>query len=280
MKVDLSRMRWWLALVLATSATVCVCRREERPALRFATFNIEDFPKDRQQVEGVFREIDALGAEFVAVQEIGEPELFLREAHRRLGVRWDFAHVDTRPVGEKRRGHHIGVLFDSTRWDLIGTRVHEATRLDGRHKPVLEVRLRKGELIVRVLVVHLKYGTEGREIRARQLRALAEIIRDVARSRERIVVLGDFNATELADRADLERLANDTGLVWASEPLACTSFWARSDGCPRSRLDHVLTWAAPTSIRAAGACASEGCEWQASCPLYVSDHCPVVVSFD
>ncbi len=280
MKVDLLHVRWCLVLVLATAATVCVCRREEPPALRFATFNIEDFPKDRRQIEDVFREIDALGAEFVAVQEIGEPELFLREAHRRLGVRWDFAHVDTRPVGERRRGHHIGVLFDSLKWDLIGTRVHEGTRLDGRHKPVLEVTLRRGSTSVRVLVVHLKYGTEGRAIRARQLTALAEIIRTARRSGERIVVLGDFNATEVADRADLDRLAKDTGLVWASEPLLCTSFWARSDGCPRSRLDHVLTWAPPSSIRAAGACASEGCDWQASCPVYVSDHCPVVVNFD
>ena len=52
-------MRWSLVLmlVLSSSATVCVCRREDRPALRFATFNIEDFPKDRRQIEGAFREI-------------------------------------------------------------------------------------------------------------------------------------------------------------------------------------------------------------------------------
>lgn len=276
-------MRWWLLIVVSMTVSVCVCRRDDRVAVGFATFNIEDFPKDRRQIEGAFKEIDALGVGFIAVQEIGEPELFLREAQRRLGVRWDFAHVDTRPIGDTRRGHHIGVLYDTMQWTLIGTRIHEATRLDGRHKPVLEVRLRSGDMIVRVLVVHLKYGTEGREIRARQLAALAAIVREVQRAGDRIVVLGDFNATELADRDDIARLAQQTGLVWASEPLACSAFWARDDGCPRSRLDHVLTWAAPTTIRAAGACASDGCEWQASCPIYaryVSDHCPVVVTFE
>jgi endonuclease/exonuclease/phosphatase family metal-dependent hydrolase len=275
-------MRWGLAIVLSIGVAFCVCRSEDGPALRFATFNIEDFPKDRRQIDDAFDELEALGTDVIAVQEIGEPELFLRHAHRRLGGRWDFAHADTRPIGDTRRGHHVGVLFDTTTWDLIGTRVHEATRLEGgRHKPVLEVRLRHRDgTIVRVLVVHLKYGSEGRDIRARQLAALAGVVREVQRSRERIVLLGDFNATELADRDDIARLARDSGLVWASEPLACSAFWARSDGCPRSRLDHVLTWASPTSIRAAGACATEGCEWQSSCPVYVSDHCPVVVRFD
>ena len=276
-------MRWWLTAVLATIVPLLVCGGGKRPELRFATFNIENFPKDRRQIDGAFAEIKGLEVGFIAVQEIGEPELFLREARRKLGGRWDFAHHDTRPIGETRRGHHIGVLYDTMRWSLIGMRVHDATRLErGRHKPVLEVRLHSDDVTVRVLVVHLKSGSDGRDIRARQLTALAMVIREVKRSGEHVIVMGDFNATELGDREDLDRLAKDTGLVWASEPLACSAFWARSDGCPRSRLDHVLTWAPPASIRAAGACATEGCDWQASCPVYaqhVSDHCPVVVTF-
>ena len=275
-------MRWPLAVLVATIVPLVVCRGESTPAIRFATFNIEDFPKDRRQIDGAFDEIKAANVGFIAVQEIGRPGVMLGEARRKLGARWDFAHVDTRPIGETRQGHHIGVLYDTTRWQLTGTRVHEATRLErGRHKPVLEVRLTNGDVSVRVLVVHLKSGTDGRDVRARQLTALAMIVRDVQRAGERVIVMGDFNATELGDREDLERLAKDTGLVWASEPLACSAFWARSDGCPRSRLDHVLMWAKPADIHAAGACATEGCDWQASCPVYaehVSDHCPVVVT--
>jgi endonuclease/exonuclease/phosphatase family metal-dependent hydrolase len=274
-------MRWWAAAVLAMIVPLAWCGGDEGPALRFATFNIEDFPKHRRQIDAAFAEIKALDAEFIAVQEIREPELFLRELRRRFGGRWDFAHLDTRPIGETRRGHHIGVMYDTMRWELVGTRVHQATRLDGgRHKPVLEVRLQGERVTVRVLVVHLKSGSDGRAIRARQYTALAQIVRDVKRAGERIVVLGDFNATELGDRDDLARLAKDTGLVWATESLACSAFWSRDDGCPRSRLDHVLAWSKPLGVRAAGACATEGCDWQASCPTYaqhVSDHCPVVV---
>ncbi|MBA3541607.1 MAG: endonuclease/exonuclease/phosphatase family protein [Deltaproteobacteria bacterium] len=135
---------------------------------------------------------------------------------------------------------------------------------------------------MRVLVVHLKAGGDGRDIRARQYAALATVVRAVQHSGERIVLLGDFNATADDDRKDLARLAALTGLRWATEPLACSAFWSRDDGCPRSRLDHVLTWAPPRRVEAAGACATEGCDWQDRCPLYaeqVSDHCPVVVTF-
>jgi endonuclease/exonuclease/phosphatase family metal-dependent hydrolase len=133
-----------------------------------------------------------------------------------------------------------------------------------------------------VIVIHFRCCTEGRDTRAAQYLALERIITDAKRSRDRITVMGDVNATEDGDRTDLARLAAATGLVWASEPLACTAFWSRDDGCPRSRLDHVLTWGPPASVVAAGGCATDGCDWQASCPLYadeVSDHCPVVVEF-
>lgn len=274
-----------LAIAIAALGTVrsCVCREPAAPAARFATFNIEDFPKHARQIEGAFRELAALDADVIAVQEIGDPALFAAEARRRLGARWEFVHVDTRPIGERRPGHHIGVLFDSRRWTLLSTRAHDATRLaSGRHKPTLEVRLRRGDHIVRVFVVHLKSGSDGRAIREQQLLALAEIVSRAHRSAEAIVLLGDFNATEQADRDDIASLATRAGLRWASERLACSAFWARRDGCPRSRLDHVLTSDPPRSVRAAGACATDGCDWQASCPVYakhVSDHCPVVATF-
>lgn len=252
--------------------------------MRFATFNIEDFPKNRSQVHDAFTEIVLTEASVIGVQEIGDPDLFEESAKGRLGPSWQFVHIDTRPIGEVRRGHHIGVLFDGARWTLEWWRSFDDTRLAaGRHKPVLAVHLRGARGAFTVLVVHLKSGSEGREIRERQLHALADVIGWVARRSDRIVVLGDFNATERADRDDLAGLARQTGLVWASEPLACSAFWARDDGCPRSRLDHVLMWTRPASIRATGACATEGCDWQASCPLYaheVSDHCPVVVTVE
>ena len=288
------RLGWALVGAVSFACVVrCACKEPppSREPLRLATFNIEDFPKDRRQIDGAFGEIADLHSGIIAVQEIGDPELLEREAKRRLGRSWQLAHVDTRPIGETRRGHHIGVLFDGTRWQSTIVRVFDDTRLaGGRHKPVLDVRLRAASRdagdaaeVMHVLVLHLKSGSEGRAIRHAQLGALHHIIQDVQREGRPVVVMGDFNATDEGDRDDLAMLARDLRLTWATEPLACTAFWAREDGCPRSRLDHVLTWKPPSEVHAAGACAREGCEWQASCPVYarqVSDHCPVVVTFE
>ena len=274
-------MRWALVIGIAAVVSVRACRHDAAP-LRFATFNIEDFPKNARQVAGAFDEIRRLDASFVGVQEIGDPELFAAQARERLGDAWQFVHINVAPLPHP--AHHLGVVFDSRVWTFVSMAAHDQTRLEGgRHKPTLEVRLRdRAGDAVRVLVVHLKAGGDGRDIRARQYEALARIVSGVKRSGERVVLLGDFNATGDADRADLEVLARDTGMTWATRDLACSAFWSRDDGCPTARLDHVLTWAPPSKVEAAGACATDGCEWRDRCPLYteqVSDHCPVVVTF-
>jgi endonuclease/exonuclease/phosphatase family metal-dependent hydrolase len=279
------KLRWGLVAVAAFACAVrCTCRESPREPTRIATFNIENFPQSRRQIEGAFGELRDIHAGIIAVQEIGDPDLFAREARERLGEGWQFASVDSCPIGERRPGHHLGVLFDTGTWKLVDTHVHDDTRLaGGRHKPVLDVRLQRGRQRIHVLVVHLKSNTEGRPIRAAQYRALRDVIHRVQRAREPIVLMGDFNATEASDRDDLALLARDTHMVWASEPLACTAFWSREDSCPRSRLDHVLTWTSPATIEVAGACARDGCDTQARCPIYaheVSDHCPVIVTFE
>jgi endonuclease/exonuclease/phosphatase family metal-dependent hydrolase len=284
------RRTWWYLAVLAGLVVICrdaTVAHNDLP-IRIATFNIENFPKHQLQIDGAFDEIKNTQASIVALQEIERPGLVRREAHERLGDTWDFVSVDTSPL--PRGGHHIGVLYDRARWTLVSTTVHDETRLEHRrHKPTFEARLRPidgngdGGHPIRVLVVHLKSGSDGRPLRARQLAALERVVRDVARFGERIVVLGDFNATDDdGDRTDIARIAAAGGLVWATEELACSAFWSRNDGCPRSRLDHVLTWGTPSTVEAGGACATAGCDWEQSCPIYreqVSDHCPVIVTF-
>ncbi|MGE5185961.1 MAG: endonuclease/exonuclease/phosphatase family protein [Acidobacteriota bacterium] len=268
-------LRTGVAIAVAGALALrCAGARHPHEPLRLATFNIEDFPQHDAQVAGAFDELAHVGAAIVAVQEIVDPARFERELHARFGASWSFVHTDD-------GSHELGVMFDRAAWTLVSVQIHDETRLGGNHKPVLDVRLRgdDGEL-VRVLVVHLKSGTPGRDVRARQHAALVPIVRAAVASGEHVVVMGDFNATEDADRADLASLARATHLAWATEPLACSAFWRREDGCWRSRLDHVLTFASPESVAVAGACASEGCERQDRCPRYVrevSDHCPVVV---
>lgn len=260
-------------LGLLLIARACRCRDEDAPPLRIATFNIENFPKHDRQVAGAFDEIARLDAPIVAVQEITDADAFAAAARRRLGTRWRFESIETGSV----LGHRLGVLYDGGRVRHVKTRVHDGTRLDGRYKPVLDVELASGGARVRVLVVHLKAGGENHPVRRRQYAALARIVADVKRAGTPVVLLGDFNATGEADRDDLARV----DLHWLTEGLGCTAFWDQLDqGCPRSRLDHVLSTRRATLVRAAGGCAADGCGWQDRCPLYaaeVSDHCPVLV---
>jgi endonuclease/exonuclease/phosphatase family metal-dependent hydrolase len=251
---------------------------------RIATFNIENFPKHARQVTAAFDELVRLDAGILAVQEITDPVLFATTARRRLGEPWSFVHIDTTSGRREHRPHHLGVAWDRRRYRFVQLRIHDGTRLGGGYKPTLDVELRaRGGETLRVLVVHFKAGGENHPVRRRQYVALAKIVADVERSGAHVIVLGDFNATGPADRTDLARLARATRLTWATEHLACSSFWDRDDGCPRSTLDHALSTRRPTGVHAAGACATEGCDWQASCPLWieeVSDHCPVVLAFE
>jgi endonuclease/exonuclease/phosphatase family metal-dependent hydrolase len=273
-------MRCWLLAVTVAAVLVVAsrARRTQPEQLRVATFNIEKFPKSDRQLAGALDEIAASRASVIGVQEIGDGPMLIAGARARLGDSWRY-------VDDGAARFALGVLYDGAQWQLRSRRIHQDTRVDGEGKPVLEVRLAPigdGEPL-RLLVVHFKSGREGRSLRVRQYDGLARVVTAASGSDERLVVLGDFNATEAGDRRDLARLAAATALVWASEPLTCTAFWERHDGCPRSRLDHVLAWTRPSTIAATGGCASEGCDWEASCPVYaeaVSDHCPVVAAFE
>lgn len=278
------------ALAVAWSAARGARPAAPQPAapLRFATFNIEHFPEggDRQ-VEGAFDEIVGLDAAFVAVEEITDAPRFAAAATRRLGPAWRFVHSGAVAGGDAEAAfptHHVGVLFDGARFAEVDARNHPETAFGGKGKAVLDVLLRPrdGGALVRVLVVHLKSGSDGRDLRRRQLRGLARVLRGLPRDGARVVVLGDFNATEPSDRDQIAAVAAAAGLTWATEPLACSAFWDRDDGCPTSRLDHALTWAPPSTLEARGACA-QGCERRDSCPLWsheVSDHCPVLLQID
>jgi endonuclease/exonuclease/phosphatase family metal-dependent hydrolase len=284
------RIAWFLvatAIVLWAIAGRMRCR-DTTVTHRFATFNIENFPKDARQIDGAFDQIAALGASFVAVQEISEPGLFAREAERRLGGDWEFVHLDTAPWSPRTtrasKSHHNGIVFDTRVWTFISSRAHHETRIGERHKPTFEVRLRPvgGGPIVRVLVVHLKSGGGNEDIRERQLRGLGTILAK-GETDERTILLGDFNATGERDRRNLAALAANGRVEWTTRDLPCSAFWSRENACPRSRLDHVFTTQRAVRVEAAGACATEGCDASDRCPIWseqVSDHCPVVVTIE
>lgn len=283
-------MKWWpIGLVVIAVIARCTCAgQDRREQLRVVSYNIEHFPQTERQVRGAFDEIEAVHANLVGAQEITDPSRFVIEARARLGPTWSFIH-DTWRVPNH---HHIGLLYDTAVWTLDQVVEHDDTRFGPRDHGVLEIRLvarererereREDDPAIRVLLIHFRPTSAGLAVRVQQHAALARIAARAVATGDRVIVLGDFNATEPGDRVELARLASAAKLVWATEPLACTAFWIRPDGCPRSRLDHVLMSATPIDVNVHGACARHGCDWQASCPREaheVSDHCPISVDF-
>ena len=261
-----------MSALLSALAGLCLASLTPEPALRVATFNIETFPKSQRQIEGAFDILKSLSPAAVGVQEIVSPERFLQEAQERLGASWRFVHA----AGTRDR-LKVGVLYDGAILSFRSVRIHPLA--SGR--PALEVRLaRSSGEVLRLIVVHLKAGGDSVEVRRRQLRSMRPILRNAVRSGEQVVVLGDFNTTGAEDREHLSALVRATGLVWASRNLACTSYWARRDGCLATPLDHALTWRPPRRIAARGPCERVGCDRREQCPVFhreVSDHCPVTM---
>jgi endonuclease/exonuclease/phosphatase family metal-dependent hydrolase len=273
----LHRRRALVGAVVVLGAAISCGRCGGAPGVSVVTFNIESFPRDERQVAGAFAMLEELDAPVVAVQELVDPARFAREAFARLGRRYALV---VSPVGPVRR---LGLLFDGDVYALSWARAHDQTRLRPNDRHVLEVRLapHDGGRALRVLVVHLAAGGESEALRAEQLRQLGPIVREAAASPDEVVLLGDFNSTGPADRARLAALAGDTGLTWASQALACTSYWDRLDGCVGSALDHVFVRTPPSEIAARGPCEEFGCDRRDRCPAFhreVSDHCPITTT--
>lgn len=285
------RMHKWLALVviIIVAAFVVIGSEREAPkpsasaSTRFASFNIEFFPKNQRQVQESFVLIDELGASAIGLQEITDTGRLAREAKRRLGDAWDFVYQDVVAIHAKPK-LHIGVLYNTEVFQLERVGSRNETRVDERTQPTFLVRLRhriSGERVT-MLVIHFKALPEGRERRIQQFAGLQHIILDLQQQGRNLVVMGDFNATEKADRDSLKALSDTANLVWATEELPCSAFWERANDCPTSRLDHIFSWKFPSSIVAKGGC-ELGCESRNSCPIYrheVSDHCPVLLEMN
>jgi endonuclease/exonuclease/phosphatase family metal-dependent hydrolase len=261
---------WLVALVcfVIFQLVKCTCGAETP---RFATFNIENYPKSTRQEEAALDLIDSIDVQAVALQEITDPDRLRSAAKERLGESWDVIATD-------RPHQKIAMLVDRSRWTVNTARVLPYTEVYAGAKPTLHVELESEEDGLRIFVVHLKAGGDGASVRAQQLRALAPHVANAVRSDGVTIVAGDFNATGPADLEAIAAFARETGLFHTSKDVPCTSYWSRRDGCVGVALDHVLSSRPEAAAEALGPCRDEGCEHRSSCPVYreeVSDHCPV-----
>jgi len=266
-------------------------------ALRLVTWNLRNFPGEHQDLELVQRRLLELGADIIAVQEIGEPQ-----ALRELLPEWQLELSE-----EGGRGHQrLGVLFNPARVELIGEpQEHPQLSLGGRVRPAFSayLRARGGGPDFHLVVVHLKAMTEGYSQRERQWPMLVELVdslqgTDLGGDAD-VIIAGDFNTTgphggdSAAELEALEAVFGAAGLRRLQSAQGCSTYWdgPRRDAWQEpSLLDHIWVHGLDRAMggdaqaRALGHCARHRCEAFRSTAAYpdldfetVSDHCPVIV---
>lgn len=261
--------------------------------LRIATWNLRNFPDEGQDLPRLRARLQELAADVIAVQEVRDPA-----ALQALMPGWGLALSEAGGRG----GQRLGFLYDRSAVELVGApREHAALAMGGAVRPGFSgyLRARDGGPDFHVVVVHLKARAEGFALRRAQWDALGEILKDVARGDDDLVLLGDFNATGPERGGPAEELeALDArfgalGLRRVDNAAGCSVYWhgARRDAWHEpSLLD--LVWIgglreagdAGLEARALLHCARHRCAALRSTEAHperdyvdLSDHCPVIV---
>lgn len=277
--------------------------------LTFATYNIRNFGAknsitDKRELQKILEE---LKADFITVEEIVNAHSF------RTFIEKHFPHygVSLSKCGGRGR-QKIGFIYAKKKFKLKQS--YEDPRL-GQFKfqkitprcnslrPALigvftELSLQKDFVAIGV---HLKAGdnTRSRRIRAKQYKEIVSIVDEYKHAGyQNIIALGDFNSTGFLDRDEdyirFKAMLNDTNMSTSSQDLECTTYWRgqnRSDGKEEpSLLDHIIYTDSilgleASKVRALAHCKLARCESASPEQLgqsyrYVSDHCPVAITFE
>ncbi|WAS92872.1 endonuclease/exonuclease/phosphatase family protein [Nannocystis punicea] len=264
--------------------------------LRVATWNLRNFPAEGQDLARLSARLPELAADVIAVQEIHDAERLKQSMPG-----WELVLSEAGGRG----GQRLGFLYDPAALELIGApREHARLAMGGPVRPGLSgyLRARGGGPDFHVLVVHLKARDEGYALRRSQWEVLAEIVEEIARDDDDVIVLGDFNATGPSrgmpdeELQALDARLGKVGLQRVVNSSGCSAYWdgARRDAWHEpSLLDLVwvrgLLAAEVTKVHAEPLlhCARHACRPFRSTPTHperdyadLSDHCPVIVDFE
>lgn len=196
--------------------------------------------------------------------------------------------------GGGAHGQRLVIARRAERAALPG-RTDACTAVTPKLRPVLHQRVSFDFGELSLVVVHLKAGRRGFEVRKAQRAALLQFLRTVPLPR---LLVGDFNTTGSTslspetEIASLEAAFSTVDLHRVPPRLPCTAYWdgSRFDRFKEaSTLDHAFVgWAGPRApavqVAPGTLCARAECEPLTSTEGYpdldyerVSDHCPLVI---
>ncbi len=291
--------------------------------LRFGTFNIRNYPElpyvptidpetgaessppnpplshlKHTNDEALVSLLVKLDFDFLAIQEIVDPELFVHVVTRLSELRdRDYAAVFSENATSSPQ--QIGFIYDRDELKLLWTREHPEIDTSGRLRPGFSARFRgleEGDIDFGTMVLHLASGSSHKRaaLRAEQLAMAADIVRDEIEESgdEDYILLGDLNTARDQEELAIHdpTLAQGAGLSRQANEMSCTTYWAKKSTSPLLRpssLDHVYLsgfgeWASDVPMLSGAHCAEHRCERYESTDKLsgssfydVSDHCPV-----
>lgn len=283
--------------IFSVFAGVAAIRSCRTPALRIATWNIENYGMrgkrtDEDRLRALLADADA---DVVAVQEIQDAPRFARLVAGVSGGGRRYAFVSSRCGG--KRGQLVGFVVDTARVRLRGTEElpqlapgrDDACSIDDR--PGLLGRFAADGHRFDLLVVHFAAGAGQLAKRLDQWDRALQIADGRQAEGEAVAIMGDVNSTGYRDDAGGERTAiraklRAAGMRLLTEGLACSEYYRPQDRgqLEASALDHFAATAdfpIEHVARVRGYCAEVRCQPRLDeVPAdyaNVSDHCPVVV---
>ena len=265
-----------------------------------ATYNIRNFDNDprlgRTDLNELGKIIKEVKSDVMAFEEVVNQKAFADLIKKNLpGYVYEISSCGG--FGKQ----HLAVVYNPKTFEFVG-RTEDLTFSGGGNdcgslRPVLFVTLKNiaSKTDYTFGAVHLKAGGNDTAFsqRWKQYTKLKTI--SVTRSKENLILLGDFNTTGYnikdQDYVKFEQFITSAKMRTMTETLGCTNYWEGLEGGDEyqsSILDHIVindrNVNKVASVKIGAHCARTDCRPTTPTNLgrsyqAVSDHCPVQVSF-
>ena len=280
-------------------------------SITISSFNIRNFDMNSRGNEVTDKKLVAdlileTSTDILGVQEIVNKNSFIKMVETQLS---DYAVVLSQCGGGGRQ--FLGFLYLKSKFKLLSLEENrEISIFDEDYKKnqscgslrpaligtFLDLKTKK---TFTILNTHLKAGSGSRNYQKRweQYKILQDVINKVKQEND-IIILGDLNTTGFdrkdQDYKEFSKMLNNTQMKTISENLGCTSYWGglnpRNQIEEPSTLDHIAYTQQMLGYKSVSSsvlahCAQVSCQQVYESELFpyyqkVSDHCPIVATFN